>query len=105
MLLYSLVSHNITQRSCQFEADGDFTHPEEHSERRILKKYACKFNTIKLVDGEPLPRLDAMVLLEDRNYGIAAFDCSSTEFHYEGSMRTKKGLIDRQRSLDLWMGI
>jgi hypothetical protein len=54
-----------------FEANGDFTHPEEHTEKRILhQKDACKFNTTKRVNGEALPGLDAIVLLED--YGTAA---------------------------------
>ena len=35
------------------------------------KKDACKSNTMKDVNGVALPELDAIVLLEGRNYGIA----------------------------------
>lgn len=59
-------TNNITQRSCWSEANGDFTHAEKHSERHILyQKDACKFNIMKHINGEALPELHAIVVLED----------------------------------------
>jgi hypothetical protein len=68
-LQYALIlsrTHTISHRDrAGSRQNSDFTCAEKHSERRILyPRDACKFNTMKHVNGEALPELDAIVLLE-----------------------------------------
>lgn len=65
MLLYSLTHIQHLTEIVSVRGKRDFTQAEKHSERRILyQKNACKSNSMKHINREALPELDAIVLLE-----------------------------------------